>query len=188
MAQAPPCPYCEASSYRLRDDRWLVCTECGQEFDLQHDLCRSCGRLNQADAQVCSHCQAKLDGGVVNQLIAERSMDERAWRAHRRAISVEQKVEEEEASQRRLDAYWAEDRARREALARVRAERREKEKKVLIAVGIAVIVIIVTLIVVTLILSLTGQPEPTSAIRGVVPQGVQLALSAIGRTRQIGPG
>ena len=48
MAQAPPCPHCGASSYQLRDKRWLLCKSCGQEFDLQQHLCP--GR------QVCGEC------------------------------------------------------------------------------------------------------------------------------------
>jgi len=135
MAQAPPCPYCGASSYQLREKRWLLCKACGQEFDLQRDLCPVCKHLNQAGAQACGNCGAALREDKVDRLITERSKGLLDWREERTRIGVAQKKEEEEASRRRMEAYWADDRARREAAARARAKQREKEKRALIAVS-----------------------------------------------------
>jgi len=145
MAQAPPCPYCGSHSYRLRDTRWLVCQECDHEIDIEHELCQGCGHLNRAGDAVCAHCGAPLQEQAINQLIADRSKDRITWRNERVAIAVDQKKEEEQASKRRMEAYWAQDRARRQAQARARAEQRKREKKVLIAVIIIVAVLTVVI-------------------------------------------
>jgi hypothetical protein len=156
MAQAPPCPYCSASSYELRDKRWLVCKECGHEFDLQRELCRNCGRLNRVEDTVCTHCQRRLREDAVDRLIAERGKDRLAWRQERTAIGVDQKKAEEEASQRRMEAYWEEDRARREAQARALAEQQAKEKKILVGVGIIAACLVLILVAAVLFRTVVG--------------------------------
>ncbi len=175
MSQAPPCPYCSASSYGLRDKRWLTCKECGQEFDLQRDLCRSCGRLNRSGSALCTYCQSPLSHDTVDRLISERSKDRLAWREERTSVGVAQKREEELASQRRMEAYWAEDRARREAQARARAEQKEREKKVLIAVVVIAGVLILLLIGLSVVLSLGKGAETSSIMPYAVPQGARFA-------------
>lgn len=184
MAQPPPCPYCDASSYRLRDSRWLVCEQCAHEFDLEHDLCRTCGRLNRAEADNCAHCQAPLRQDTVDQLIVERSLDRLDWRGQRTAIAVELKKQEAEASERQLEAYWAEDRARREAQARARAEQREREKRVLIAMAVIAVVIILALVALAVLSSLGRDPQSTSATLSAAPQAEPVALWALHHTRQ----
>jgi hypothetical protein len=172
MAQAPPCPYCGASSYQLREKRWLVCKACAHEFDLQRDLCPVCKQLNQAGAQTCGNCGATRREDKVDRLIAERSKGLLDWREERTKVGVAQKKEEEEASRRRMEAYWADDRARREAAARARAEQREKEKKALIAVGIIAAIIIIVLVVAATLMSLGKEPEAESAIHFLTLQAV----------------
>jgi hypothetical protein len=176
MAQAPPCPYCGASSYQLREKRWLLCKACGQEFDLQRDLCPVCKHLNQTGAQACGNCGAALREDKVDRLIAERGKDLLDWREERTKVGVAQKKAEEEASRQRMEAYWADDRARREAAARARAEQREKEKKVLIAVGIVAAIIIIALVVVAVLMSLGGEPDAESATHLLMPQAIWLLL------------
>ena len=176
MAQAPPCPHCGASSYKLRDKRWLICKACGQEFDLQQDLCPVCKHLNQAGARVCANCGATMREDKIDQLIVERSKGRLDWRAERSKVALVQKREEEEAAQRQLAALQAEDRARREATARALAEQREKEKRVLVVVGIVVAILVVALIAVAILLSLSGRPEAESVIRPVVLGAARLLL------------
>jgi hypothetical protein len=176
MAQAPPCPYCGASSYQLREKRWLLCTACGHEFDVQRDLCLVCKHLNQASAQVCGNCGAALREDKVDRLITDRSKGLLDWRAQRTQVGVAQKKEEEEASRQRMEAYWADDRARREAAAQARAERRARERKVLWAVGIVVALIVIVLVVVVILLSLGGEPEAESATRLLVHRAARLLL------------
>jgi hypothetical protein len=176
MAQAPPCPYCGASSYQLKEKRWLVCKACGQEFDVQRDLCPVCKHLNQTGAQACGNCGAALREDKIDRLISERTKTLLDWREERTQVGVAQKKEEEAASQQRMETYWADDRARREAVARRRAEQREKEKKVLIVVGIIAAIIIVALIVVAILASLGGETESESAIQPLVLQAARLLL------------
>ena len=164
MAQAPPCPYCGAASYQFKEERWLICKGCGHEFGLQHDLCRDCGHLNHSEAITCTNCDAALREDFVDRVIADRSKDRMAWQQERLAIAVEQKKEEAAALDQGLEAYWAADRARREAAARAREEQRKKEKRVLIVFGITAAIIIVILTAVVLILSLSGGPGSRSAI------------------------
>ena len=168
MAQAPPCPYCGADSYQLEEERWLTCKGCGHEFGLQHDLCRACGHLNRSEATTCANCDATLREDFVGRVIADRSKDRLAWRQEQLAVAVEQKREEAAALDQGLEAYWADDRARREAAARARAERQEREKRVLIVVGIAAVIIIVILTAVVVILSLSGGAGSRSAILPLV--------------------
>jgi len=176
MAQAPPCPHCGASSYTLRDKRWLICKACGQEFDLQRDLCPVCKHLNQAGARVCAKCGAAMREDKVDQLIVERSKGRLDWRAERSQVGLVQKKQEEEAAQRQLEVFQAEDRARREASARARAEQREKEKRMLTIVGVVLAILVIVLIAVAILLSLGGEPEADSAIRPAVLAAARLLL------------
>lgn len=186
MSQPPPCPYCGATSYQLKDQRWLVCRECQNEFDLQHDLCRSCGSLNQSGEKACAQCGKPLKRDTVDQLITERGRDERAWRERKRTAGAGQKQTEEQASQQRMAAYWAEDRARREAVARGLAERRTREKKVAIIVLIGVAIVILALVATMVFLSLNR--DPVSMLHAAAPQEIPLVQHWIAGIRQIGPG
>ena len=166
MAQPPPCPYCGAHSYRLRDTRWLVCQECDHEIDLEHELCQRCGHLNRAGVTACAHCGTPLQERAINRLIADRSKDRIAWQNERVAIAVDQKKEEKEASQRRMEAYWADDRARRQAQAHARAEQRKRERKMLIAVGIVIVVLA------GIVLRVSHTPRPSQEIALAVAKTV----------------
>ena len=136
MAQSPPCPYCGGTAYRRVDKSWLVCTTCEHEFDIQYDVCRACGQLNKSDATTCANCQAALARDTVDKIIGARIKSREQWKKDRLGLAREQKRQEEEASQRRMDAFWAEEKARKEAIARRMAEKREREKKTMIVVGI----------------------------------------------------
>ena len=153
MAQAPPCPYCDATSYKLQERRWLLCTACETQFDVQTDVCRACGRLNKADAANCAYCQAKLPRSPVEHLIEARTKDRLGWHQERTEVSVRQKVDEERASRERMEAYWAEEHARREAAALATMRRRDRERKTLIVVGVISAILILTLLAVALALS-----------------------------------
>jgi RNA polymerase subunit RPABC4/transcription elongation factor Spt4 len=156
VAQAPPCPYCGASSYHLRGKRWLLCRECGHEFDLERELCRHCGHLVQAQDAVCPHCQSPLREDTVDRIITDRGKDRLAWRAEQVAGAIERSKDEEEASRQRMDAYWAEERVRRETLDRARAEQRAQERKVLIAVVAFAAVIVLAVIAVMALRAIAG--------------------------------
>ena len=175
MAQAPPCPYCGGTSYKRREKRWLVCQGCSHEFDLQRELCRSCGHLNSSGLTHCVNCQAPLGADDVDKLITERSKDRLAWRAERTAEGVAQKREEEMASQQRMEAYWADDRARREAQAQARAEQAIRERKVL-AIVIVISVVLILLVIVFTVLFVPGRNGVTSLPEETVPYARQLAL------------
>lgn len=176
MAQAPPCPHCGAVSYQLRDKRWLLCKACGQEFDLQQDLCPVCKHLNHTGARVCSKCGATMREDKVDQLIVERSKSLLDWREERTKVALEQKKGEAEAAQRQLETFQAEDRARREAFVRARAEQREKEKKTLAVVGIVTAVLVIVLIAIAILVSLSGRPEAESAIQPAVLAAARFLL------------
>ena len=187
MAQAPPCPYCGGTSYKRREKRWLVCQGCGQEFDLQRELCRSCGHLNSTGLTYCANCQSPLSTDKVDKLIAERSKDRLAWRAERTAEGVAQKEEEEIASQRRMEAYWADDRARREAQAQIRAEQAIRERKVL-AIVIVISIVLILLVIVFTVLFSPGREGVTYLLQDSAPYVGQLALWAARHMPQIALG
>ncbi len=146
---APPCPYCNGETYRRLDERWLVCQACDHEFDLRQDLCRRCGRLNQADAVECAYCRSPLPKkDLASQVIDVRSKSRRDWLAGRSETDKAQKLEDQEASQRRMEAYWAEEHERQKRLAADLALRREQERRMaLVAGGIALLVVIAIVIV-----------------------------------------
>jgi ribosomal protein L40E len=159
MAQAPPCPYCGGTRYELHDRRWLICKSCEQEFDVQRHVCRSCGTLNPTEATVCVDCQTALGKDTVQKIIENRTKTRRDWWEERATISLEQKREEQEASQRRMAAYLSEEQARREAMARARAETRVREKKVLVVVGIVGGGLILLFVVLWLVFLLTAPSD-----------------------------
>jgi hypothetical protein len=121
-------------------------------------VCFSCGALNKAEATHCSNCQAELDKHMVDKIIETRAKSRKEWYEERRVVAIEQKRQEEEASQKRMEAFWAEEQARREALARARIEREQRERKTLVIVGIVVGIIVLLLIAATLIVSLILRP------------------------------
>jgi hypothetical protein len=159
MADAPPCPYCDASSYRLRDERWLVCQECGHEFDLRRDLCPACGRLNRADDRRCAFCGSPLRRDVVDRVIRERGRDRNAWIETRLAMDVSGKESDQQASQQRMEAYWAEERALRATRAAALAKQHARERKTLIVLGVLGVLFVVALVVLSLLTSL-GEALP----------------------------
>jgi ribosomal protein L40E len=136
MAQVPPCPYCGATAYELHDRRWLTCKSCGQEFDVQRQVCHSCGTLNPIGAAVCVDCQAALGKDTVQWIIETRTKTRKDWWEERATASLDQKQGEQEASQKRMAAFVAEERERQAATARARAEARKRERRVLVVVGI----------------------------------------------------
>ena len=187
MAQAPPCPYCGGTSYKRREQRWLICQGCSHEFDLQRELCRSCGHLNSSGLTHCANCQAPLDADDVDKLISERSKDRLAWRAERAAAGVAQKAEEDVASQRRMEAYWADDRARREAQAQIRAEQALRERKVL-AIVVVISVVLILLVIVLTVLFAPGREGVTRLLEDAVPSAERLAIWVARHTLQTGLG
>jgi hypothetical protein len=112
----------------------------------------------------------------VDQLITERSKDTLDWREERTRVALQQKRQEEEASQRQLEAFRAEDRVRREASARARAKQRQKEKRVLAIVGSVVAILVVVLVAVAILVSLSAGADAGSAIRLGVPGAARLLL------------
>ncbi|MBN1935670.1 MAG: hypothetical protein JW934_13460 [Anaerolineae bacterium] len=139
MAQTPPCPYCGGAEYRRPDKNMLICTACEHEFDIREDLCRACGHLNRAEAVTCAHCSAKLNkADLATAVISARTRTRQDWQAERLETARQQKVEEEEASKRRMDAYWEEEREHQRLVAARLAEKRARERKILIGMLIAV--------------------------------------------------
>lgn len=154
--QSPPCPYCSGASYRRIDERWLACKECGHEFDLHQDLCRACGRLNQAGATTCAHCQAPLTKkDLASKVIDVRSRTRQDWLAERGEISQEQKKQEEVASRRRMEAYWEQENVRQQAVAAALAKRQKRERQMIVIAGVVLGVITLIAIITVLIMMLT---------------------------------
>ena len=112
----------------------------------------------------------------IDQLIVERSKNRLDWREERTKVALEQKKGEAESAQRQLEAFQAENRARREASARARAEQRKREKKVIVIVGIVTAILVMCLIAVAILVSLSGRPEAESAIRPAVLGAARLLL------------
>ena len=184
MADAPPCPYCQASSYRLRDERWLVCQECGHEFDVQRDVCLACGHLNRADSKRCAACSAPLRQDVVDRVIRDRGRDRQAWVEARLAVDASQVERDRQASQQRMEAYWAEERALRAAQAEARARQRARERNVMIVLGILGVLLILALVLLTLLTSPGEAPHPAALLPRAGLRAVQLALGALHRIHQ----
>ena len=154
MAQSPPCPYCGALTYKLIDERWLACEECGHEFDIHHDLCPSCGHLNLAKATTCGNCQASLRKDPLDRMFETLARSRVQWHEKRLGTLLLQKKQDVAASEQRMAAFLAEDQERRETIARALAESRKRERRALLIVGIIGAVVVVALAATTLILML----------------------------------
>lgn len=154
MTQSPPCPYCNGTAYRRVDKNGLVCVTCGHAFDIRHDVCRACGQLNKSEAAVCVQCQTTLIHDRVAQIIDARTKSREQWQQDRLKIAQQQKQQDVEASQRRMEMFWAEERARSEAIALRMAKKREQEKKTLIVVAIAAVLVVVILTVAAILVAL----------------------------------
>ena len=172
MSQAPPCPYCGASTFRFRDERWLVCAACEHEFDLQRDLCRRCGWLSRAETRFCEHCDAPLPRDPVDKLISVRSKDRRAWRARYHEIGMIGKQDDIDSSEARMQVYLAEDRERRAAQAHARAAQRVRERRTMIVVGVFAALAIGLLLALALLGPLREMADPVSALPGPGLPGV----------------
>lgn len=183
MTDAPPCPYCEASFYRLRDEQWLVCQECGHEFDLQRDLCPACGRLNRADTKRCASCGSPLRQDVVERVIRERGRDRQDWVEARLSVDASQVERDQQASQQRMEAYWAEERALRAAQTEARARQRARERNTLIVLGVFAVLFILALILLALLTS-GDPPQPASLSRDAGLRAGQPVLWALRRMGQ----
>jgi len=164
MANPPPCPYCEASSYRLRDERWLVCHECGHEFDVRRDLCPACGRLNRADSKRCTSCSSPLPHDVVDRVIRERGRDRQAWIEARLSVDAAQVERDQHVSQQRMEAYWAEDRALRAAQAEAQARQRARERNMVILFSVVGVLVILALVLLSLLMSSGEAPLPAALL------------------------
>ena len=149
---ACPVPECRAD-LELRDDR-LVCTGCEHQFEIAHDVCRACGQVNKSEATLCFKCQAPLPRDTVDKIINDRIKSRDQWQEHRLDVAREHKQREAEASQRRMEAFWAEEKARKAEVARRLAEKREKEKRTMLVVGIVAAVAVLALVVAAIIMAL----------------------------------
>jgi hypothetical protein len=178
MAQAPPCPYCGALSYRRQDQRWLICQECGHEFDIQRDLCLACGYLNREDVSLCSNCQADLKKDAVARIIEARAKNRKQWREEYHSVQMEQAKRDAESSEQAMEAFWTEEQARREAFARARVEAEKRERRTLTVVGIVGAVAIVLLIVASLIITLVLPALRGASTTVPVPSALGLARVA----------
>ena len=152
MAQVPPCPYCGAAGYRRPDQNTLLCTTCGREFDIREDLCRACGRLNRAESAMCVYCGAKLNKiDLAGTVIGTRAKSLQEWRAERLAVDREQKLADQLAAQRRMEAYWEEERERQRLVALRLAEKQARERKMMIGIFITLtLVILITAVLMIL--------------------------------------
>lgn len=153
MAQMPPCPYCGEAGYRRPDPNTLICTTCAREFDIREDLCRACGRLNRAESVTCVHCGARLNkkADLAASVIGARAKSREEWRIERLATDLEHKAADQLASQRRMEAYWEQERDRQRLLAARQAEKRSRERKILIwiLVAIGLVALVATALLIT---------------------------------------
>ena len=184
MTGPPPCPYCEASSYRLRDERWLVCQECGHEFDVRRDLCPACERLNRADTKRCASCGSPLRQDVVDRVIRERGRDRQAWIEARLSVDASQVERDQRASQQRMEAYWGEERALRAAQAEARARQQARERNTLIVLGVLGVLSILALVLLALLMSSGEALQPASLLPRAGLRAGQPALWALHHIHQ----
>jgi hypothetical protein len=79
---------------------------------------------------------------------------------------VRQKGQEEAASQKRMDEFWAQDHARREAASRAALEQRRRERKVLLVVVFISILVILALLVLAFVVAQTGKSDQDVSFSG----------------------
>ncbi len=156
MTQSPPCPYCQNTSYRRVGQQRLVCTACEHEFDIEHNLCRACGHLNKDGVARCAHCQAELNPDTIGRIIGDRTKPRERWQKERLKIAREQRKREAQIAEKQMAEYWAEEEARRQALARRLAEKQERDRRMMIAVGIVAAVVLALILIITVVVHLAA--------------------------------
>jgi uncharacterized Zn finger protein (UPF0148 family) len=123
------CPRCEA----INPADSSFCKECGEKLK-RH--CSACGSENWAGAAYCAKCGRNLD--TIEGLAQRHATGYKGTLQQQRDSANRLKVQEEVASQRRLDTLWETEKRRQEFLAQQQAERNRQQTTivlVIIAVG-----------------------------------------------------
>lgn len=174
LLQSLHCTQCGASPLGDNGDGTVSCSYCGTKFAHPERVCPQCGAVNEQDTRQCVSCGQRLRepcvrcgtlnwvhashcrscGALLNVLehIAARRAETTAERLHRfQAGMPALKQEAERASQARLDAMWAKERARMEALAQARAEQQRQERLIWTLAAVGIGIVLITILVLALI-------------------------------------
>ena len=174
LLQSLHCTQCGASPLADNADGTVSCPYCGTQFAHPERVCSQCGTVNESDARQCISCGQKLQepcvrcgalnwvhasrckscGALLDMLehIAARRAETTAERLHHfQAEMPALKEEAERASQARLDAMWAKERARMEALAKARAEQQRQERLIWTLAVAGIGIVFIALLVLALI-------------------------------------
>jgi len=136
------CPRCET----VNEVEALACTGCGEKLK---EACPRCGTFNWLQAPHCRQCGAALD---LLEHIAARHAETTANRIVRQQSEMNAlKAEAERASQARLQAMWARDNARLEAMDRDQARQQRQERLLWIIATTAVVLLLLCVLVASLL-------------------------------------
>jgi uncharacterized Zn finger protein (UPF0148 family) len=154
------CPHCGSKAFTDYGDGLVACQRCYVQFDLNQQQCPNCGSLLPEGAAVCLQCGTDLRGEAASRIVEERLTTADDWRRARLAMIQQQRTEAEEASRRRMDAWWEKDQKRREAEHLEHLARQRRERKALIT-ALVIVVIVLLIAAISLIVYLSTQPDPT---------------------------
>lgn len=163
MTVAFKCPHCGSQAFTDYGDGLIACQRCYTQFDLNRQQCPYCGSLLAEGVSVCLQCGADLRGGLAERTIKEQLMTPSDRHRERQSVVRQGREADKEASRRRLDAWWEEERARQEAelqkkMARQRRERRFVTLAVIVFLAVALFVALVSVIMLS-----SAEPTPTPA-------------------------
>ncbi len=143
MLDGVVCPQCEHISAAGAE----VCGNCRQTLQRP---CPKCGTRNWSGAETCRHCAASLD--PVARLSNRYGVDPAARFNEQQHSSRGIKLEEEQASRRRLAELTAIE-ARRQANLRAAQEKKAAEQRVMLIGTAAIVFVIVAAVAVSAILT-----------------------------------
>ena len=140
------CPDCGSQTFTDYGDGLVACQRCYTQFDLNQQQCPYCGSLLAEGVVVCIKCGTDLRGEGAQRTIRERLMTTADWRRIRLSQVQKVKAEEQDASHRRLDAWWEEDREQREA-ARQESLARQRHRRNVTLIWATIVAVVFLIIV-----------------------------------------
>jgi len=139
------CATCGNTALQESSDGALVCSRCGERYQLEEHLCPECGAANPPGQEECPVCGRTLD--LVGFVLSSRLLPpaDRLERIRQQAAVLKQ--EADSISQERLDRWWQEEQKRRRSVAEAQAEQQRRERKLLTVAAVVIAVVLVGLIV-----------------------------------------
>lgn len=137
------CPHCESLNFVGSD----FCQSCRTPLKR---TCHACSSENWSGAEFCAQCGRGLD--ILEGMATRLATGHRETLNHQRNIAAALKAEEAEATERRRDALWQQDKRWQDELAQRQRKSSSEQRLILMVLIVAAVVFIGVLIVAAILL------------------------------------